>query len=485
MDKGALAEQALAIARKSGATYADIRINRYRNESVATRERQVEEVARTQSFGLGVRVLHGGAWGFASSRDVSPESVRRMTEHAIAIARANGPFRKDPAAILPAKGAKANWKSAFERDPFDMPLDGKIEFLLKLNEKALGVKGVSFVNSRLDFFNEQKFYASTDGSVIEQYLIRTAPDFEVTAIDSVRGDFQQRAALLSAKTIGYEYLEKHPWLDEAEQAGHEAVEKLSAKSIKPGKYDLVLHPTHLWLTIHESVGHPTELDRALGWEADYAGTSFIKPDMRGKLQFGSKLMNIVADRLQPEGLATVAYDDEGVPSGRWHLIKDGLFVDWQTTRQLAAISGASASHGCLHAESWGAVPFARMPNISLEPSRDNATLDDVIADVQDGILIFGSGSYSIDQQRYNFQFGGQTFWEIKNGKKGAMLRDVAYQARNTDFWGSLDGLGGESTYDLGGSLSDGKGQPGQSNAVSHGCPVARFRKINVLNTAAT
>lgn len=484
VDKPALAEQALSLARKAGASYADIRINRYRNESIAAREKQVEQVSRTQSFGFGVRVLHGGAWGFASSREVTPEAVRRMTEQALAIARSSARFRKKPVALIAAKGVKASWKSAFVRDPFDVPLDGKIQFLLKMNEAALGVKGVSFVNSSLSFMNEQKFYASTDGSVIEQYLIRTSPDFDVTAIDAARGDFQQRSALPSAKTIGYEYLEQYPWHQEAEQAGHEAVEKLSAKSVTPGKYDLVLHPTHLWLTIHESVGHPTELDRALGWEADYAGTSFLTPEKRGKLQFGSKLVNLVADRTQPQGLATVAYDDEGVAAERWHLIKDGLFVDWQTTRELAAATGGKSSHGCLHAESWGAVPFARMPNISLEPARDSATLDDLIADVQDGILILGNGSYSIDQQRYNFQFGGQTFWEIKNGKKGAMLRDVAYQSRTTDFWGALDGLGGESTYDLGGSLQDGKGQPGQSNAVSHGCPVARFRKINVLNTAS-
>ena len=483
-DKAALAEQALSIARKGGATYADIRINRYRNESIAAREKQVEQVSRTQSFGFGVRVLAGGAWGFASSREVTPESVRRMTEQALAIARANARFRKKPIELIPAKGVKASWKSAFVRDPFDVPLDGKIQFLLKMNEAALGVKGVSFVNSSLSFMNEQKFYASTDGSVIEQYLIRTAPDLDVTAIGAARGDFQQRSALPSAKTIGYEYLEQYPWLQEAEQAGHEAVEKLSAKSVTPGKYDLVLHPTHLWLTIHESVGHPTELDRALGWEADYAGTSFLTPEKRGKLQFGSKLVNLIADRTQPQGLATVAYDDEGVPADRWHLVKDGVFVDWQTTRELAAATGAAASHGCLHAESWGAVPFARMANVSLEPAREDVTLDDLIADVQEGILILGNGSYSIDQQRYNFQFGGQTFWEIKNGKKGAMLRDVAYQSRTTDFWGALDGLGGEATYELGGALNDGKGQPGQSNAVSHGCPVARFRKINVLNTAA-
>jgi TldD protein len=484
IDKGALAEQALSLARKAGASYADIRINRYRVESIATREREVEQVTRAQSFGFGVRVLDGGAWGFAASREVNSESVRRMTQQALAIARANARFRKKPVEMIPAGGVKASWKSAFSRDPFDLPLDGKIQFLLKLNEAAMGVKGVSFVNSSLYFMNEQKFYASTDGSTIEQYIIRTAPNLDATAVDTARGDFQQRSSLPSGKTIGYEYLEQYPWLEEAEQAGHEAVEKLSAKSVTPGQYDLVLHPTHLWLTIHESVGHPTELDRALGWEADYAGTSFLTPDKKGKLQFGSKLVNLVADRKQPQGLATVAYDDEGVPAERWHLVKEGLFVDWQTTRELAAATGGKSSHACLHADSWGSVPFARMPNVSLEPSRQEVTLDHLIADVKDGILIYGNGSYSIDQQRYNFQFGGQAFWEIKNGRKGAMLRDVAYQSRTTDFWGACDALGGEATYDLGGALNDGKGQPSQSNAVSHGCPVARFRKINVLNTAS-
>ncbi|MBI4166466.1 MAG: TldD/PmbA family protein, partial [Acidobacteria bacterium] len=292
IDKADLSGQALSVARRAGASYADIRINRYRYESIRTREKQVEEVSRAQTFGFGVRVLDGGAWGFAASREVTSESVRRMTEQALAIARASARFRKKPVELIPAQSVKASWKSSFARDPFDLPLDGKIQFLLRLNETALGVKGVSFVNSSLSFMNEQKFYASTDGSAIDQYIIRTAPDLDVTAIDAGRGDFQQRSALPSARTIGYEYLEQHPWLEEAEQAGHDAVEKLNAKSVAPGKYDLVLHPTHLWLTIHESVGHSTELDRALGWEADYAGTSFLTPEKRGKLQFGSKLVNL-------------------------------------------------------------------------------------------------------------------------------------------------------------------------------------------------
>jgi TldD protein len=483
VDKNALADVALNTARKLGVTYADIRINRYRNESIATREQQVQNVSRGQSFGFGVRVLYKGTWGFASSRSVTPADVKRITQQAVEIAKANSVYQRKRISLVPVEKVTTSWKSAFDRDPFDVSIDDKIQFLLSLNESAMKTKGVTFVNSFMGFVNEQKFYASTDGSRIEQYIIRANPSFTVTAVNRANGDFQSRSALGGPQQMGYEYIEKHDWKREAQQAGEEAVMKLSAKAIDPGKYDLVLHPSHLWLTIHESVGHPTELDRSLWMEANYAGTSFLTPDKLGKLQFASKIMNFVADRTQPAGLATVGYDDEGVSGQRWHLIKDGIFVDWQTTRDLAAATGQKKSYGCNHGDSWGSISFPRMPNVSLQPASDNKSLEDLIAGVDNGILIYGDGSYSIDQQRYNFQFGGQVFWEIKNGKRGEMLRDVAYQSRTTDFWNSCDGLGGQATYELGGSFNDGKGEPGQSNAVSHGCPVARFRQVNVLNTA--
>ncbi|MBA2501611.1 MAG: TldD/PmbA family protein [Pyrinomonadaceae bacterium] len=487
VNKPELAQIALSTARKLGATYADIRINRYRNEGISTRERQVQSVGRSGSFGFGVRALVNGAWGFAASRNVTPEEVRRIMTDAIETARANARYQRRKVTLVPAPKVvtTTTWRSSFERDPFDVGLEEKIRFLLALNEAALKTKGVSFVNSSMQFVNEEKFYASTDGSQVEQYIIRSYPNFNVTAVDQTRGDFQTRAAFGGPQQLGYEYLQNYPWLQEAEQAGRDAVEKLSARPVEAGKYDLVLDPSHLWLTIHESVGHPTELDRALGWEANYAGTSFLTPDKTGKFQFGSKIVNFIADRTQKGGLATVAYDDDGVKAQRWHLVRDGLFVDWQTTRDLAAVTGRKESNGCAHADSWGSVVFPRMPNVSLEPSKENTTLDELIADVKNGILIYGNGSYSIDQQRYNFQFGGQTFREIKNGKVGPMLRDVAYQARTPDFWGACDALGGGATYRLGGSFNDGKGEPSQSNAVSHGCPPARFRAINVLNTAAS
>ena len=484
IDKNALADIALNTARKLGVTYADIRINRYRNESIATREQQVQNVSRGQNFGFGVRVLYKGTWGFASSRSVTPDDVRRITQQAVEIARANSVYQRKRISMVPVEKITTSWKSAFEKDPFEVSIDDKIQFLLSLNESAMKTQGVSFVNSSMGFVNEQKFYASTDGSRIEQYIVRANPNFTVVAVNRSNGDFQSRSALGGPQSMGYEYIERHNWKQEAQQAGEEAVMKLKAKAVDPGKHDLVLHPSHLWLTIHESVGHPTELDRSLWMEANYAGTSFLTPDKLGTLQFASKIMNFVADRTQPAGLATVGYDDEGVPSQRWHLIKDGVFVDWQTTRDLAPMIGQKKSYGCNHGDSWGSISFPRMPNVSLQPGPDNTSLDDLIAGVDKGILIYGDGSYSIDQQRYNFQFGGQVFWEIKNGKRGDMLRDVAYQSRTTDFWNSCDALGGQATYELGGSFNDGKGEPGQSNAVSHGCPAARFRQVNVLNTAS-
>ncbi|MDH3530201.1 MAG: TldD/PmbA family protein, partial [Acidobacteriota bacterium] len=452
--------------------------------SRSSREREIRNVAAGENAGFGVRVLYKGTWGFAASPFMNKGEVERVTREAFEIAKANSAFQTTPIRLTKEKAVTGTWKSAFKIDPFDVPVDEKIKFLLNLNEAALATKGVSFVSSFMAWVNEQKFLATSDGTRVEQYLIRGVPSFSVTAVDRSKGDFASRNSLAQALSKGWEYTTDYDWIGEAKTAGEEAVMKLSAKPVEPGKYDLILDPSHLFLTIHESVGHSTELDRALLWEANYAGTSFLTPDKTGKLKFGSKIVNFFADRTQQHGLATVGWDDEGVPGQEWDIVKDGTFVGWQTTRSLAHLIGEKKSRGCQHADSWSSVSFPRMPNLSLAPAQKDISADDLIADVKDGIMINGRGSYSIDQQRYNFQFGGQTFWEIKNGKVAGMLKDVAYQSKTTDFWGACDGLGGKSTYMLPGTFNDGKGQPGQSNAVSHGCPVARFREINVLNTAA-
>lgn len=484
-NKDRLADVALSTAKRLGASYSDIRINRYRLENVSTRERQVLNVSSGQNFGFGVRVLVKGTWGFAASPIVTAEEVRRVTSEAVNIARANSSIQRRRIELVPAGKVNASWKSDFEKDPFDVSADEKVQALMKINEAALAIRGVNFVNSSMGWVNEQKYLATSDGSRIEQYIIRGNPSFSVTAVDRATNDFQSVNSLREGQAIGFEYMSTHDWAAEAREAAENAVIKLKAKTVEPGKYDLVLHPSHLFLTIHESVGHPTELDRALLWEANYAGTSFLTPEKTGKLKFGSDIVNFVADRTQSHGLATIGYDDESVPGQEWHLVKDGVFVDWQTTRDLAPLIGKTKSYGCLHADSWSSVPFPRMPNVSLQPAKTEVSQNELISGVDKGILIYGRGSYSIDQQRYNFQFGGQTFWEIKGGKVVGMLRDVAYQSRTTDFWGSCDGLGGRSTYLMPGSFNDGKGEPGQSNAVSHGCPSARFRRINVLNTASS
>ncbi len=478
------AEAALARAATLGASYADIRINRYRRESIATRERQVQNVSRSTSYGLGLRVLVNGTWGFAATNRVDAGAARAAAEQAVAIARANALLTSRKVVLATADQVITTWANPIKRDPFEVPLETKTAFLMKLNETAMAVPGVTFVSSQLLFVDEQKYFASSEGSRITQRLVRTYPQFTTTAVDRAAGESQTRAVVDRAKLMGYEYVEDYPWMQDAEKAGHEVVEKLTAKPAVPGRYDIVVDPSQLFLAIHESVGHSTELDRSLGWEANMAGTSFLKPTDAGTLRFGSRIVNLVGDRTQPGGLATTGYDDEGVKSERWHLVRDGMFVDWQTTRELAPLVGQQRSHGCLHSDDWSSVPFPRMPNVSLEPAATEVTLDDLFGDIKRGLFVVGRGVSSIDQQRYNFQFGGAVIREITNGKLGAMVRDAAYQSRTPDFWASCDGLGGPATYQLWGTSADGKGEPGQTNAVSHGCPPARFRNVTVLNTGA-
>jgi TldD protein len=482
-----LADVALNVARDRGASYADIRISRTLNQAVATREKRVQNVTNVESFGFGVRVLAGGAWGFAASSTLTKEEIMRVTERALSIARANAAIQRVPITLVPVeKYPDAKYVTPVKQDPFTVPLSEKVDHLLRINAEAMKVKGPGpiFVNSSMVFTKEEKYFASTEGSYIDQTIIRSWPTFNVTSVNLQTGKFEQRNSLRSPAGRGYEVVAEYDLVSEAPLAAEQAVQKHTAKSVEPGRKDLVLHPTHLWLTIHESIGHPTELDRVLGYEANFAGTSFATRDKLGKFQYGSRLINIRADKTQVGALATCGWDDDGVKTTEWDIIKDGILVSYQTVRDNAAIIGLKRSHGSAYADSWSSVAFQRMPNVNLLPAPGNQRIsaDDLIADVKDGIFIEGDGSFSIDQQRYNFQFGGQVFWEIKNGKKTQMLRDVAYQSRTPDFWNACDGLGSKEFYELGGSYFDGKGEPSQINAVSHGCPPARFRNINVINT---
>ncbi|MGH9458240.1 MAG: TldD/PmbA family protein [Thermoanaerobaculia bacterium] len=477
-----LLHRALDAAKSKGASYADVRINRYLRQSISTREARVMNVSNSESFGIGIRVLVDGTWGFAASRQVDAKEIDRIAALAVAIAKANGRAQASPVVLAPVGSFKDTWQTPTTKDPFRIPIERKVELLLAINAAALKVKGAAFCNSSMQFVKEEKLFASTEGSEIDQTLIREMPSFTVTAVDKAAGKFKTRNSLAEPIGTGYEWIESYPWLEEAETAAEQAVMKLSAKSIEPGKYDLILAPSNLWLTIHESVGHPTELDRAMGYEANYAGTSFLTVDKLGKFRFGSEIVNFFADKTEPLGLATCGYDDDGVPTSRWDLVRDGIFVDYQTTREQAAWIGQKASHGCSYADSWGSVPFQRMPNVSLAPGKEKLTLEELIAGTKRGLLGEGRASYSIDQQRYNFQFSAQLFWEIRDGKIAGLVEDAAYQAITPEFWNSCDRICSEG-WALGGSFYDGKGEPGQSNAVSHGCAPARFRNVNIINTA--
>ncbi|MEO7455824.1 MAG: TldD/PmbA family protein [Gemmatimonadaceae bacterium] len=488
-----LAQVALDAARGAGATYADVRFARNRTQALFTREQRVQGLVDNETQGFGVRALVNGAWGFAASREISRDEVARVARQAAAQARANSVTLVRPIVLAPVTPTpNGTWKTPIEIDPFSVSIEEKVALLMSANAAALK-GGARFVNSSMFFLREEKSFASTDGSYIVQTIYRTQPSVGVTAVSSDMTDFQTRQSNeIAPKGMGYEHVRDAKLVENAPRWAQEAVQKISAKPVEVGRYDLVLHPSHLWLTIHESVAHPTELDRALGFEANYAGTSFVAPPeaVLGKLKFGSPLMNIRGDRDQAGSLSAVGWDDEGVKPESFDIIKNGIFVDYQTTRDQAMVLAdyykkqgkAARSHGCSYSQSWADVQFQRMPNVSLQPGDKDLAWDDLIAATDRGIAIMGDGSFSIDQQRYNAQFGGQLAYEIKGGKIVGMLKDVAYQLRTPDFWGSLDMLGGRKSYELGGAFNDGKGQPSQSNAVSHGCVPSRFRNINVINT---
>jgi len=501
IQKKQLADVALNAAKSRGATYADVRIGRYLNQFIVTREKRIQNVVNTESFGVGIRVIANGSWGFAASSVVTKEEVARTAEKAVAVAKANAKILSEPVQLAPQKGfGEVSWKTPIEKNAFAVPVKEKVDLLLGCNAAAMSA-GASFVNSLILTVNEQKYFASTDGSYIDQDVHRLFPNFTVTKIDKATGKFQTRRSLSSPVGMGYEYLtpraedkvagvvtrykNRYDMMEDIKNAAADVDQKLKSKSVEPGKYDLILDPSHLWLTIHESVAHPTELDRVLGYEANYAGTSFLTLDKlrSNNFHFGSKLVNIVADKLQPGSLGAVGWDDEGVKCKEWDIIKDGVLVNFQAIRDQAHVLGLKESQGCCYSQSWRDVQFQRMPNVSLRPGKDKLSVDDMIKNTEKGIYIVGDGSFSIDQQRYNFQFGGQNFYEIKNGKVVGMLNDVAYQANTQEFWNSCTAIADESDYRLGGAFNDGKGQPAQSNAVSHGSSTTRFNGINVINTA--
>ncbi|HSS22821.1 MAG TPA: TldD/PmbA family protein [Mycobacterium sp.] len=481
-----LAEAALSAATAAGASHADLRIHRISTEIVQLRDGELETALVSREVGLAVRVIVNGTWGFASHAELAPSVAGETARHAVHVATTLAALNAERVELASEPVyADATYVSNYRIDPFGIPTADKIAVLEEYSGRLLHADGIDHVSAGLTAVKEQTFYADTFGSSITQQRVRVMPSLEAVTVDAEAGSFDSMRTLVPPMGRGWEVLagdEVWNWTDELARMPSLLAEKAKAPSVTPGRKDLVIDPTNLWLTIHESIGHATEYDRAIGYEAAYAGTSFATPDKLGIMRYGSPVMNVTADRTAEFGLASIGYDDEGVAAQSWDLVRDGVFVGYQLDRVFAPRLGQARSNGCSYADSPHHVPIQRMANVSLQPAPDEITTADLISRVEDGIYIVGDKSWSIDMQRYNFQFTGQRFFRIRNGRLDGQLRDVAYQATTTNFWNSMEAVGGPSTWRLGGAFNCGKAQPGQIAPVSHGCPSALLRGVNVLNT---
>ena len=479
-----LAALAVDLIRQAGCEYGDIRICNYRKQNLSARDRSLNRLSDNVSCGFGVRVLLDGAWGFVASHRITPAEITRIVNLAVETAKGSRLTQQEPVKLVPVAAYQDKYVTPIKIDPFAVPIQEKAELLLNINEQLLayGEQGIKKASSSLSFTKEDKIFASTVGSIIEQTIYRSYPSMSCTAI--ANGDAKSRNYERPPLNIGYEHIDSDDLLGNIERVAHEAIEKVHAPEFTyDGKTTLILKPSNLFLTIHESVGHPTELDRVYGYEANFAGTSFATTDNLHKLQYAAPWVNFVADRTQSQGRSTMAYDDEGVPAQQWYVVKDGILNDYLTDRETAYRLGRGSSNGSAYADSWSSTPMVRIPNLGLEPGKPGdshtATLAEMIADTEDGILIDGIGSYSIDQQRRNFQFGGDAFWQVKNGKITGMLKNVTYHSMTTDFWNSIDALGGESELVQCGTDICGKGEPIQLAQMTHACVPVRVRDIHV------
>ena len=485
------AAAALQAATDAGATHADLRVERIRGQNVSVRDGRLERLTDNVGAGLAVRVVHDGTWGFASSPDVSVEEAVRLAKEAVGVAKTSRPLNSQPIELADEPVYdNGHYVSSYEIDPFSVDPADKVAMFEEWSRRLLAHDDVDHVDVALQQVMEQKFYADTRGTTTTQQRVRLEPEVTGTRVDP-GGGFETMTTIAPPVGRGWEYLSDmkgkgYDWESELAQMPEQLAEKAKASSVEPGRYDLVIHPSNLWLTIHESIGHATELDRALGYEAAYAGTSFATIDQLGSLKYGTDVMHVTGDRHVEHGLSTVGWDDEGVAAQQWDLVKGGTLVGYQLDRRMAlqnaAVLGTGRSNGCSYADGPHRVPVQRMPNVSLQPAANGPSTDELIAGVERGIYIVGNKSWSIDMQRYNFQFTGQRFYEIRGGKLVGQLRDVAYQATTTEFWGSMEAVGGPQTYVLGGTFNCGKAQPSQGAPVSHGCPTALFRSVNILNT---
>jgi len=474
-----LARFGVDVARQAGAGYADIRFVHTQTQSITTKNAQVGAIDCSEDEGFGVRVLVDGAWGFASSAGCDRQAIESVARHAVRIAHASARVHRRPVLLAPAEVIEARYCTPVEIDPFTVPLVDKLDLLFAVDRALLAEKAVRMAKSSMDFTRRRQFFASSEGALIDQEIVTSGAGYTATAVgdddiqvrsypNSFRGQFETR---------GYEMIQEWRLLDNAPRVASEAAALLQADPCPSGERDLILDGSQVGLQVHESCGHPAELDRVLGSEANYAGLSFLTLDQLGHLRYGSELVNIRADSVSPGGMGTFGFDDEGVASQSWDLVRRGLFVGYLTSRETAALAGEATSRGCMRADGWRNLPIIRMVNVSLVPG--TWKLDDLVADTDDGVYMEVNRSWSIDQYRYNFQFGTEIGWEIKNGKRGRMLRNPTYQGMTVDFWNRCDAICDRDHWVLWGIPTCGKGQPGQIMATGHGASPARFRKVKV------
>jgi len=474
-----LAQIALDRIKRGGCGYGDVRLIESQEQSVNGQDKRISNVTEGYDSGYGIRALYEGAWGFAASADFSRDAVQRMADRAVEVARASHLLMKTPVRLAEEPVHKDRVTTPFKTDPFQVSMQEKCDLLSKVMETLHKEDGVIRSNASLWAQRDIKHFASTEGTVLDFNLLATGGGFAATA--RKEGDFQSRSFSVPYFRTGYEQIVDANFLSEAPRVAAQVVEKLAARQPTPGKYDMVLDGHHLSLTLHESCGHPTELDRALGYEANYAGTSFMTPDKVGNLKYGSPVINITADNTRAGAMASTGYDDDGVAGQRWPIVEGGVFRGYSTSREVAPVIGLKRSTGSCRADSWRSVPIVRIANIGLEPG--NAEFDELFDGIKDGIYIEGHGSFSIDQRRYNFQFGGDAFWEIKNGKRGAMLKNVIYNGITPEFWNTCDAVASQKHWKQYGFITCGKGQPGQSGWMTHAASPARFRQVNVIDPA--
>ena len=474
-----ITDRALDTAAQLGAGYADARVVRRQDESISIKTGRVEGVASGESEGFGVRVLVDGAWGFASSHELTTAEADRVAGEAVRIARASATALRDPARLDERPPAHGIYETPIEEDPFAVPLERKITDLLAADEAASRVKGIAFTESMYAAQREWKTFAATDGSYTEQTITHVGSAIEANAIE---GDEHQRRSYPDSgggwQAAGYEFVRGLCLADRAEPLADEAVALLTAPQCPSGRFTVVLDPSQLYLQVHESCGHPTELDRVFGTEASYAGTSFLTTDKLDEgFRYGSDLVTIVADATAPGGMGTFGWDDEGVAAQTVPLVQDGIFTGYLTSRETAPRIGRQ-SGGAMRADGWNRIPLIRMTNINLLP-RPGMSLDEIVADTDDGLYVASNRSWSIDDRRLNFQFATEVAYEIKGGKKGRLFKNPTYTGITYEFWRSCDAVGDERSYVMLGTPNCGKGEPGQTGHVGHAVSGARFRDVQV------